>query len=304
LLAQNHASMSTTTPAADPFHALRPRLFGIAYRMLGTRADAEDVLQDAWLRWSRADPSTLESAEAWLVTVVTRLAIDRLRAARAEREAYIGWWLPEPLVEVDERTPEAVAEWASDLSVAFLLVLERLAPEERAAFLLRQVFDHDYAEIAAMLDKSEAACRQLVHRAGERVREHRPRFEVPSHTHRMLLEKFVAAAQSGRREAVKDLLAADAQALSDGGGKVRAVTTLMHGADRIANLYWAIGKRSGEHMQYRIADINGEPGLLRYYDGQLESATAFVFDAGRIAAIYAIRNPDKLARIAASLQTI
>ena len=140
--------MTMTPPSADlsgdPFQALRPRLFGIAYRMLGTRADAEDVLQDAWLRWSRADAATLQSAEAWLVTVVTRLAIDRLRAAKAEREAYVGWWLPEPLVGVDERTPEAVAEWASDLSVAFLWVLERLAPEERAAFLLRQVFDHDY----------------------------------------------------------------------------------------------------------------------------------------------------------------
>jgi len=154
-----------------------------------------------------------------------------------------------------------------------------------------------------MLDKSEAACRQLVHRASERVREQRPRFEVASDTHRTLLQKFVAAAQSGRREAVKELLVADAQALSDGGGKVRAVSALMLGADRIANLYWAIGKRSGEHMRYRIADINGEPGLLRYYDGRLESATAFVFDAGRIAAIYSIRNPDKLARIAAALQT-
>jgi RNA polymerase sigma-70 factor (ECF subfamily) len=156
------------------FAAARPRLFAIAYRMLGTRADAEDVLQDAWLRWHRADREGLQSAEAWLVTVVTRLAIDRLRAAKTEREAYVGWWLPEPLVEpVDERTPETAAELAGELSVALLWVLERLGPEERAAFLLRQVFDHDYAEIAALLDRIEAACRQMVHRASERVQQAR-----------------------------------------------------------------------------------------------------------------------------------
>jgi len=286
-----------TTAPADPFHALRPRLFGVAYRMLGTRADADDVLQDAWLRWSRTDPSTLESAEAWLVTVVTRLAIDRLRAAKAEREAYVGWWLPEPLVEVDERTPEAVAEWASDLSVAFLLVLERLAPEERAAFLLRQVFDHDYPEIAAMLGKSEAACRQMVHRAAERVRQERPRFEVPRDAHQRLLEKFVAAARSGQRDAIKALLADNAQVIGDGGGKVASFPMPLHGSDRIANLYWAQFLRLGDRVGYRLVTINGEAGVLRYIDGQLESAQAFVTDGERIVSIYAVRNPDKLASI-------
>jgi RNA polymerase sigma-70 factor (ECF subfamily) len=269
--------------------------------MLGTRADAEDVLQDAWLRWSRTDPATLESAEAWLVTVVTRLAIDRLRAAKVEREAYVGWWLPEPLVEVDERTPEAVAEWASDLSVAFLWVLERLAPEERAAFLLREVFDHDYPEIAAMLDKSEAACRQMVHRASERVRQERPRFEVPRDTHRRMLEKFVAAAQSGQRDAIKALLAENAEAIGDGGGKVASFPMPLHGNERIANLYWAQFLRLGERVSYRIATINGEAGVLRYIDGQLESAQAFVIDfvtgGERIVSIYTVRNPDKLVNI-------
>jgi len=289
--------MTATAPSTDPFQALRPRLFGIAYRMLGTRADAEDVLQDAWLRWSRTDAATLESVEAWLVTVVTRLAIDRLRAAKAEREAYVGWWLPEPLVEVDERTPEAVAEWASDLSLAFLWVLERLAPEERAAFLLRQVFDHDYPEIAAMLGKSEAACRQMVHRAAERVRQQRPRFEVPRATHRHLLEKFVAAAQSGRRDAIKALLADNAEAIGDGGGKVPSFPKPLHGGDRIANLYWAQFLRLGERVTYRLATINGEAGVLRYIDGELESAQAFVIDGERIVSIYTVRNPDKLANI-------
>jgi RNA polymerase sigma-70 factor (ECF subfamily) len=286
-----------THAAPDPFDSLRPRLFGIAYRMLGVRADAEDVVQDTWLRWNRTDPDTLESAEAWLVTVTTRLAIDRLRAAKAEREAYVGWWLPEPLVEVDERTPEAVAEWASDLSVAFLWVLERLAPEERAAFLLRQVFDHDYPEIAAMLDKSEAACRQMVHRASERVRQERPRFEVPRDAHRRLLEKFVAAAQSGQRDAIKALLADNAEAIGDGGGKVPSFPMPLHGSERITNLYWAQFLRLGDRVSYRLVTINGEAGVLRYIDGQLESAQAFVTDGERIVSIYAVRNPDKLANI-------
>ena len=285
---------------ADPYTALRPRLFSIAYRMLGTRADAEDVLQDAWLRWHRTDASTLQSAEAWLVTVVTRLAIDRLRAAKVEREAYVGWWLPEPLVEVDDRTPEASAEFAGELSVAFLWVLERLAPEERAAFLLRQVFDHDYDEIAALLGKSEAACRQLVHRASQRVQQERPRFEVPQDAHRRLLERFVQAARSGERSAMQALLADDVELVGDGGGKVPSFGKILRGAQRIANLYWAQFKRLGpQAVTYRIAQINGEAGLLRYVDGALESAQAIVTDGERIVAIYAIRNPDKLARIPA-----
>jgi len=290
---------SPSTPDDAVFQQLRPRLFGIAYRMLGLRADAEDVVQDAWLRWSTTDKASLQSAEAWLVTVVTRLSIDRLRAAQAEREAYVGFWLPEPLVEVEERTPETAAELASDLSVAFLHMLERLGPEERAAFLLRQVFEHDYAEIARVLDKSEAAVRQMVHRASERVRQERPRFAVPREAHRRLLEKFVAAAHSGERAAIRALLSDDAMAIGDGGGKVPAVAGGMHGGERVTNLFWAQFLRLGPRLQYRPAVINGEPGLLRFLDGQLETAMAIVTDGERIRSIYAIRNPDKLARIAA-----
>ncbi len=290
-------SYSASPTDSDAFAALRPRLFSIAYRMLGTRADAEDVLQDAWLRWHRADHTALQSAEAWLVTVVTRLAIDRLRAAKAEREAYVGWWLPEPLVELDEHTPEAAAELAGELSVAFLWVLERLSPEERAAFLLRQVFDHDYAEIATLLGKSEAACRQLVHRALARVQLEHPRFDVSKDVHRRLLEKFMQAARSGEREAIKALLADDVQVIGDGGGKAPSFLEVLRGADRIAELYWDLSKRFADQVVYHIAQINGEPGLLRYVGGQLESAQAFVTDGERIVAIYAVRNPDKLAGI-------
>lgn len=285
----------------DLFDGLRPRLFGIAYRMLGVRADAEDVLQDAWLRWNAADRDSLQSAEAWLVTVVTRLAIDRLRAAKAERLAYVGEWLPEPLVTVDEHTPERAAELAGEVSLAFLHVLERLAPEERAAYLLRQVFDYDYDEIAPMLGKSQAALRQVVHRATERLRLERPRFEVPPETHRRLLERFVQAARSGERAAIRALLADEVAAIGDGGGRVASVPGGMHGADRVANLYWAHFLRLGERVQYRLATVNGEPGFVRYVDGRLESAQAVSTDGERILGIYVVRNPDKLARVGVPL---
>ena len=286
------------TPALDLFTELRPRLFSIAYRMLGTRADAEDVVQDAWLRWQGSDASVVRSAEAWLVTTVTRLAIDRLRAAKAQREAYVGWWLPEPLVAVDEQTPEAAAELAGELSVAFLWVLERLAAEERAAFLMREVFDYDYAEIATLLDKSEAACRQMVHRAAARVRAERPRFQVTQGEHRKLLAGFMQAAASGDRSAIEALLAEDVSLVSDGGGKVPSFARVLTGGRRIANLYWVTQRRLAGRIDWRLVRINGETGLVRYVDREPESALAFVTNGSRIVAIYSIRNPDKLASIA------
>jgi RNA polymerase sigma-70 factor (ECF subfamily) len=284
----------------ETFDRLRPRLFGIAYRMLGIRADTEDVLQDAWLRWQAADHAALQSDEAWLVTVVTRLAIDRLRAAKVERDAYFGDWLPEPIVEWHDDTPESIAERAGELSLAFMHMLERLGAEERAAFLLRQAFDYDYGEIARMLGKSEAAVRQMIHRAVVRLRLERPRFEVPPETHRELLERFVRAASTGDRAAIRALLADDVEAIGDGGGKVPSFAGGLRGGDRVTNLYWAQQLRLGAGLQYRLVSVNGEPGLLRYMNGQLESAQSFVTDGERIVAIYTVRNPDKLARIAAA----
>ncbi|CAN7478098.1 RNA polymerase sigma-70 factor [Pseudoduganella sp. LjRoot289] len=291
----------TTPPSAHTFAALRPRLFGIAYRMLGIRADAEDVVQDAWLRWDRGEQSSLQSAEAWLVTIVTRLAIDRLRAAKAEREAYVGWWLPEPLVELDERTPEAQAELAGELSVAFMWVLERLAPEERAAFLLRQVFDHDYSEVAALLGKSEAACRQMVHRAQQRVQQEQPRQQVGRDAHRSLLAKFLEAARSGQPDAIQALLAENIELVGDGGGKVPSFLEIVHGVERIAELYWGMLAKFPGQVAYRGATVNGEPGFLRYVNGKLESAQAIRTDGSRITGIYAVRNPDKLAGVPQTL---
>ena len=279
------------------FHALRPRLFSIAYRMLGTRADADDVVQEAWIRWQAADQAALQSAEAWLVTVTTRLALDRLRSHKADREAYAGWWLPEPLVERDEHTPETAAELASDVSVAFLWVLERLAPEERAAFLMRQVFDRDYSDIAGLLGKSTAACRQLVHRAQTRVQQGHPRFGVARDNHRELLATFMAAAASGDVAAMKSLMSDEVQLVSDGGGKVPSFMRLLRGAGRVAGVFWSVEHKFPARVTYAAARVNGEAGLLRYVDGQLESVQAFIIDAGKIVAVFVMRNPDKLAGV-------
>jgi RNA polymerase sigma-70 factor (ECF subfamily) len=289
--------MTTESSPTAQFESVRPRLFAIAYRTLGTRADADDVVQDAWLRWHGSVHDAVQSPEAWLVTITTRLAIDRLRSRKSEREAYIGWWLPEPLVELDERTPESMAELSSDVSVAFMWVLERLAPEERAAFLLRQVFDEEYEDIAAMLGKTEAACRQLVHRAQARVRAQQPRFEVPLETHRALLARFMQAAASGDRAAMKGLMADEVSLVSDGGGKASSFLRVLHGAGRVAGVYWSLEHAFPQRVAYRQALVNGEPGLLRYVDGRLESAHAFIVDGGRIVAAFVMRNPDKLAGV-------
>ena len=285
------------TDPTEVFYALRQRLFSTAYRMLGTRADAEDVVQDAWLRWHASDRAAVQSPEAWLVTITTRLAIDRLRARMAERASYVGWWLPEPIVEMDERTPESSAEMASEVSMAFMWVLERLSPEERAAFLMRQVFDHDYADIAGMLGKSEAACRQMVHRAQERVQQQKPRFQVAREQHQELLARFIAAAQVGDRAAMKSMLANDVQLVADGGGKVNSYLRILHGAGRVAGSFWSLEHQYPQRVVYRQARVNGEPGVLRYVDGKLESVQSFRVEDGRIVAVFIVRNPDKLAGV-------
>jgi RNA polymerase sigma-70 factor (ECF subfamily) len=283
------------------FDALRPRLFSIAYRMLGIRADAEDVVQDAWLRWHGTDKKLIHSFEAWLVSVTTRLSIDRLRVRKVDREAYIGWWLPEPLVELEENTPETMLELASDVSFAFMWALERLSPDERAAFLMRQVFDCDYTEIAEMLNKSEASCRQLVHRAQARLQQDRPRFVVPKDAHKELLAKFIEAAGKGDRAAMRALMSADVQLVADGGGKVTSYQNVLHGAGRVAGAYWSLEHKYPAQVVYRAAFVNGEPGLLRYVEGQLESAQSFVVDDGRIVAVFIMRNPEKLVSLPQTL---
>jgi len=271
----------------------RPRLYGIAYRMLGSRADAEDMLQEAYLRWHGSDPERVRTPEAWLVTTVTRLCIDRLRAARTEREAYVGPWLPEPLI--GESPPaDRGAELASDLSVAFLVVLERLAPEERAAFLLHDVFDCEYAEIARILGKSETACRQVVHRARAHVRRERPRFHVSEAARAKLLERFVAALHAQDHSALLALFAEDATWTSDGGGKTKAARKVVKSAERVARFAAAVWRRYLSRMSHERVSINGEAGLLWRFDGRPVSVTSIVTDGERILAVYTVVNPDKL----------
>lgn len=285
------------------FDRHRPRLKGIAYRMLGSVAEAEDVVQDAWLRWNEAAHDALDSAEAWLVTVTTRLAIDRLRAVQAHRTHYVGTWLPEPVVSDgpgSPATPEQLLGRAEDLSMAFLTVLERLAPEARAAFLLREVFDVDYDEIARTLGKSEAACRQLVHRAKTQVREDdRPKQAVSRENHLRLLGGFAEAAQKGDLHALKALLAEDVTIIGDGGGKVPSFGQPIIGGQRVAQIYFAVARRFPGAVRVEVAEVNGAPGLMRWVDGVLESVQGVEWDGERIVRIHAQRNPDKLARIAA-----
>lgn len=287
--------------ATEIFSRLRPRLHGIAYRMMGSSAEAEEIVQDAWLRWHDADLERLDNTEAWLVSVTTRLAIDRLRSAKVQREHYAGMWLPEPLLSDSPRSPEQVLERADDVSVAFLMLLERLAPEARAAYLLREVFDAGYGEIAEALGKTEPACRQLVRRAKAQLQEQRPRYTVARETQLRLLRGFADAAVRGEFAALKALLADDAQLIGDGGGKVPSFGVPLVGGRRIAQLYFATRLRFPGAVQFEVVVLNGQWGLLRFIGGALESAQALETDGERIVRIHVQRNPDKLARIAAAL---
>jgi len=262
--------------------------------MLGAHAEAEDIIQEAWVKWNAADVVRIESAEAWLTTVVTRMSIDRLRAARRERDTYEGFWLPEPLVQVDEHTPEAASILASDVSYALLWLMERLTPLERAAYLLREVFDQDYADVASILGKGEAACRQLVHRAAKQLRAESPRHFVDTNVQRELLERFIEAANEATPDALRRLVAADAQLVGDGGGKVPSFRHILHGNERISHLYAFMSRKYGRQLSYRVVMVNGGPGLLRYVNGQLESVQACTTNGTSITGFYVVRNPDKL----------
>lgn len=276
---------------------LRGRLFGIAYRMLASRAEAEDIVQEAYVRWHQADRNSILSPEAWLVTTTTRLAIDRLRILKTERESYPGPWLPEPLFH-QPPAPDYAAELASDLSIAFLVLLERLGPEERAAFLLHEVFERSYDEIASTLGKTEAACRQMIHRARERVRNNQTRYAATEADKTQLLQQFVSAVEARDDKALLGLFAPDATWTADGGGKTAAGPRPIVGADRIVNLMLGLqrifAQRNGS---FELATVNGEPGLILRLDGDLTGVLAFDGDGRTILNAYIVLNPDKLAAI-------
>jgi len=275
------------------FEGERARLTRLAYRMLGSLAEAEDVAQDAWLRWDRADRTQIADPAAWLTRVATRLSLDRLRADRARRETYVGPWLPEPLIEDAAADP---VERAEDVSVAFLLALQRLSPLERAAFLLHDVFDADYAAVARTLDRGEAACRQLVSRARAHLKEARPRFDVPAEQAARLIGAFLDAAARNDPSAMASLLAEDCVLISDGGGKRPAALRPMVGREEVVRLIQGViwrGKAPAV-TGMRPVRINGAPGFI-LSDPEGVQTVAFEADAdGRVAAIYVVRNPEKL----------
>ena len=281
------------------FDRNRGRLFGIAYRMLGTRDDAEDILQEAYVRWHKADTDEIDTPEAWLVTVVTRLSIDRLRKASTQRETYLGPWLPEPIVTAP--SPHEAAELASDLSIAFLAMLERLSPTERAVFLLHDIFDREYEEIARITRKTESAVRQMIHRARERVRSGRRRFKPTPAEHRNLIEKFSAAAYAGDEKTLLTLFAPDIALISDGGGKVTAARKIVLGVAKIVRLFTVAFPPVREHVTVEIVGINGETGVIESYDGTPFAVTTAEFENDKIARLYRVMNPDKLRSIRKSI---
>jgi len=276
------------------FETHRPRLWGIAYRMLGSRAEADDMVQEAWLRWNRA-AGEIRTPEAWLVTATTRLCIDRLRQLRTERESYVGPWLPEPLAIETAPPADHSSELASDLSVAFLAVLERLAPEERAAFLLHEMFDAGYTEIAQILGKSEAACRQLVSRARRRVREDKPRVHVSAEARANLLKQLVRAVETQDPGVLLALLAKDATWTSDGGGKTKAAKKVVEGAEHVARFAVGVFRRYLPRLTFAPVNVNDEAGLAVSFDGHLLSIITIRTDGQKILGVYSILNPDKLA---------
>lgn len=276
------------------FDRQRSYLFAIAYRMLGSAADADDMVQEAWLRWQRDDRSGVSNPRGYLAGVVTRLCLDRLRELKRRREEYVGPWLPEPLLT---QAPADGGELAESLSLAFLTMLERLTPVERAVFLLRQVFGYEYAEIAAIVGKSEANCRQQFSRAQKAIAEARPRFETSREAQQRMLQGFLEAVESGDLSRIEGILREDVEFISDGGGKAIAARRVLHGRSEVAKFLHGLAQRSPEGVSFEFAPVNGQLGLLLKLQGRLE--TVFVIESvdGAAQTIRAIRNPDKLARI-------
>jgi len=284
---------------ASTFEAERKRLTGVAYRMLGRWSEAEDAVQDAYLRWQAADRNAIEQPAAWLTTVVVRLCLDRLRRAKASREVYVGPWLPEPVLtpEGGERRDEETENFADDLSLGLMVVLERLGPEERAAFILREAFDSSYGDIASALGKNEAAVRQLVSRARDRVRAERPRFRADPSMHERLLGQFTSAIAANDAAALLSIMTSDVQMVSDGGGKRPAALRVLNNPEEVAKILLHIGNANGGVKKARILTLNGVPSLWFEDPKGYDSVMQFDVADDRIRAIFIVRNPDKLAHL-------
>ncbi|MGH9144726.1 MAG: RNA polymerase sigma-70 factor [Vicinamibacterales bacterium] len=280
------------------FEEHRSLLFSMAYRMLGSVADAEDALQDAFIRWQRTAETDVRSPKAFLVTTTSRLCINRLQSARAQRETYVGEWLPEPLVTEPGSDVSRIAEVDESVSMAMLLLLERLTPVERAVFLLGEVFDYTHAEIAAILGVGHANCRQLLRRARQHVRMKRPRFSASGREHTELLERFHRAASDGDMAALLELLSGDVVLHTDGGGKASALPLPIYGPDKVARAsVYGLTRLTALNPLQRVAEINGEPGIVSYVQGRPQSVFSIEVTGGRICAIYIVTNPEKLSHL-------
>ena len=292
--------MKTMTKKIDVFESYRPLLFSIAYRMLGSVMEAEDLVQESYLRYSATDPATIKSAKAFLSTIITRLCLDHLKSAQVQRENYVGPWLPEPLLSSE--APEQILHQKESITMAFLVLLETLSPTERAVFLLRDVFEYPYAQIAQILDKKEANCRQLYRRAKGRLRQDRPRFETSPQRQQAIISTAMQALNEGDEAALMTVLAQDIALWSDGGGKVVAAGKPLFGRDIISRFLFGLARLQPEETQFDFAEVNGTESLIIRLEGQIISVMNFICREGKIAEIRSVLNPDKLKHLPKSLK--
>ncbi len=285
--------MNTSETTSQLFEQYRVLLFSVAYRLLGSATDAEDMVQEAFLRWMQEDASKIQSPKAYLSTIVVRLCLDQLRSARTRREVYVGPWLPEPISTSQRQELVETPILAESLSFAFLVLLETLAPLERVVFVLREVFDYDYADIAALVQKSEANCRQLFHRAQQRLEERRARFTVSREQQQRVTTQFLRASTGGDMQGLLNLLTEEVVFTGDGGGQVR-VGHRVRGPDKVARGTLAGLRPLLSMMQIRIEEINGQPAIVGYLDGRPYGVVLLDLEGERIRNIYAVVNPDKL----------
>jgi RNA polymerase sigma-70 factor (ECF subfamily) len=280
------------------FDAHRSLLEGLAYRMCGVLADAQDIVQETYIRWNAADHECIENPRAWLVTVCTRLAMNHLRSARVRREQYVGVWLPEPFLESRGPSPDTQSRIDDSVSMALMLALERLNPSERAAFLLHDVFGYDFEEIAVIINKSPESCRKSASRARKAVRDNRPRFAASPETHRRLLDAFLGAVRRGDADTLKSVLAESVEFHSDGGGRVRTAPAVLHGHQEVIRFFlevWSQNIRPGDDIRIEHRWFNGQPGALIYLNSALQVALELSLAGEQINQIFALRNPEKLA---------
>lgn len=280
--------------STEIFESYRPGLLRLAYGMLGRVAPAEDAVQEAFLRWQKQDIGQIHSPQAFLSTIVSRLCLDEIKSARNQREQYIGPNLPEPFLAEESESPEEKMELAESLSMALLLVLEQLDPVQRAVFILREVFDYDYASVAEIINKSESHCRKIAQRARESVQEKKPRFEKNTREQQELVTAFINAMQDGELAEMENMLAEEAIFYSDGGGKVSAARKPVAGATKIAKFLAGFKKRLTRTLHVKFAEVNGEPGIIVYLDEQLFNVWSFHIENKKIQSIYVVLNPEKL----------